>query len=64
MSMKAEWKDPGDAKGLEELIAREKQAKQRDRFRVVLLAGRGLGEQKELSREQIAFGGGPFQTIR
>lgn len=52
--MKVDWKDPGDAERLEELIAREKQAKPRDRFRVVLLAGQGLGDQKECSREQIA----------
>ena len=52
--MKADWKDPGDAAYLEELIAKEKQAKQRDRLRVVLLAGQGLGDHKELSREQIA----------
>jgi transposase len=53
-SMKADWKDPGDAERLIELIAKERQAKQRDRFRVVLLAGQGLGEQRELHREQIA----------
>ena len=52
--MKVDWKDPGDAERLEELIAKEKQAKQRDRFRVVVLAGQGLGDQKECSREQIA----------
>jgi hypothetical protein len=52
--MKVDWKDPGDAERLEELIVKEKQAKQRDRFRVVLLAGQGLGDQKECSREQIA----------
>jgi transposase len=52
--MKVDWKDPGDAERLEELIAKEEQAKQRDRVRVVLLAGQGLGDQKNLSREQIA----------
>jgi transposase len=52
--MKVDWKDPGDAERLEERIAKEKEAMQRDRFRVVLLAGQGLGDQKELYREQIA----------
>jgi transposase len=52
--MRVDWKDPGDAGRLRELIAAETQAKQRDRFRVVLLAGAGLGEQKECSREEIA----------
>ena len=52
--MKVEWKESGDAACLQGLIAKEKQAKQRDRLRVVLLAGEGLGDQKELSREQIA----------
>jgi transposase len=35
-------------------MAAERQAKQRDRFRVVLLAGEGWGDQKELEREEIA----------
>jgi transposase len=52
--MKAEWKDPGDAGKLRAWIAAEKQAKHRDRLRVVLLAGEGLGPEKELQREQIA----------
>jgi len=52
--MRVDWKDPGDPDRLRELLAAERQAKQRDRFRVVLLAGEGLGQQKELSREQIA----------
>jgi len=52
--MKVDWKDPGDADRLRELIAAETQAKQRDRYRVVLLAGEGLGDQRECSREQIA----------
>jgi transposase len=52
--MQVDWKDPGDARQLRALMAAEKQAKQRDRFRVVLLAGEGLGRQKELEREQIA----------
>lgn len=52
--MKVEWKEPTDADRLRALIAGEANAKQRDRFRVVLLAGAGLGEQKECNREQIA----------
>ena len=52
--MRVDWKDPGDAVRLRELIATEAQAKQRDRYRVVLLAGAGMGDQGECSREQIA----------
>ena len=52
--MQVDWKEPGDADQLHALIAAEKQARQRDRFRVVLLAGEGLGRQKELERQQIA----------
>jgi transposase len=52
--MKVTWKDAGDAGQLVELITKEGNAKQRDRYRVVLIAGAGLGEQSELEREQIA----------
>jgi transposase len=52
--MHVDWKDPGDADRLRELMALETQAKPRDRFRVVLLAGEGLGDQKECTREQMA----------
>lgn len=52
--MKVEWKDPQDADRLRALIAAERDAKQRDRFRVVLLAGSGLGEMPECEREFIA----------
>jgi len=52
--MKVEWKDAGDEHRLIELVAVTANAKQRDRYRVVLIAGRGLGEQRELEREQIA----------
>jgi len=52
--MHVDWKDSADADQLRALIAVEQQAKQRDRLRVVLLAGEGLGQQKELEREQIA----------
>jgi transposase len=52
--MKVEWKAPSDAATLAGLVAAEADAKQRDRYRVVLLAGAGLGEQAELDRERIA----------
>jgi len=52
--MKVEWKDPADAQRLAQLVADEANAKQRDRYRVVLMAGQGLGDQPELTREQIA----------
>ena len=52
--MRVEWKDPSDADRLRELIAAETHAKQRDRFRVVLLGGAGLGDASECSREQMA----------
>jgi transposase len=52
--MKVDWKDPADAPRLRELINGESDAKQRDRYRVVLIAGEGLGEQRELEREAIA----------
>ena len=52
--MKVDWKDAGDEQRLAELVASTSDAKQRDRYRVVLIAGRGLGEQPELEREQIA----------
>jgi transposase len=52
--MKVGWKDPEDAGRLRELIAAERDAKQRDRFRVVLLAGCGLGDMAECEREFIA----------
>ena len=52
--MKVVWKNPEDADRLRELIKSEKDAKQRDRFRVVLLAGCGLGDMAECEREFIA----------
>jgi transposase len=52
--MKVEWKGPSDAATLAGLVAGEPNAKQRDRYRVVLLAGAGLGEEAELDRERIA----------
>lgn len=52
--MKVDWKDPADGRRLAELIRDEGDAKQRDRYRAVLLAGSGLGDQAELFRERIA----------
>lgn len=52
--MRVEWKDPADAHRLRQLVAGEVNAKQRDRYRAVLLAGEGLGDRQELTREQIA----------
>jgi transposase len=52
--MKVDWKDARDEQRLLELVAVTANAKQRDRYRVVLIAGRGLGGQRELEREQIA----------
>jgi transposase len=52
--MKVDWKDPADGQRLAELIRDESNAKQRDRYRAVLLAGQGLGDKPELYREQIA----------
>jgi transposase len=53
--MRVEWKESGDAAALVALVGSEGRAKQRDRYRVVLLAGQGLGEDgAELTREQIA----------
>jgi transposase len=52
--MTVDWKNPNDAQRLGELIAATVGAKQRDRYRVVLIAGQGLGDRPELEREQIA----------
>lgn len=52
--MKVTWKDASDVERLRELIGQTANAKQRDRYRVVLLAGAGLQEQAELYRQQIA----------
>jgi len=56
--MKVDWKDPGDARRLADLVASTPGAKQRDRYRVVLLAGQGLASGAELDREQIALATG------
>jgi transposase len=52
--MRVQWKDAGDEQRLVERIASTSNAKQRDRYRVVLIAGRGLGGDPELQRQQIA----------
>jgi transposase len=52
--MKVDWKDAGDPRRLAGLVAATSGAKQRDRYRVVLLAGQGLGDRAELDRERIS----------
>jgi hypothetical protein len=53
--MKVEWKDRADHQRLRALAAAEANAKQRDRYRVVLIAGAGLGDVgPEVERETIA----------
>jgi transposase len=52
--MKVDWKSPDDAGRLRELIGSETNAKQRDRYRVVLIAGEGLGPDAQLFHDQIA----------
>ena len=64
--MKVDWKDPADRQRLRALIDVEPNAKQRDRYRVVLIAGEGMpgpgsgsgsgsgSGQPEVHREQIA----------
>ena len=52
--MRADWKDPSDAERLKQLVQQTTNARQRDRYRVALIAGAGLGEQAELFRDQIA----------
>jgi transposase len=52
--MKVIWKNAQDAEQLRLRIAEQTSAKQRDRYRVVLIAGEGLGEKSELQREEIA----------
>jgi transposase len=52
--MVVDWKSPDDVEQLQEWVRVESNAKQRDRYRVVLLAGKCSGEKAELTREQIA----------
>jgi transposase len=56
--MRVDWKGPDDAGRLRGLVAAATGAKQRDRYRVVLIAGEGLGDQVELERERIALATG------
>jgi transposase len=48
------WKKSSDPQRLKERIASTHHARQRDRYRVVLLAGEGSGQDRQLTREQIA----------
>jgi transposase len=52
--VKVNWKDAGDGEHLTGLVHGTVNAKQRDRYRVVLIAGQGLGDRSELPREEIA----------
>jgi transposase len=56
--MKVQWTDAADERRLAALVDATRDAKQRDRYRVVLIAGRGLGREAELEREQVAAAGG------
>jgi transposase len=51
--MKVVWKNPSDPRRLRELSATTRDAEQRDRYRVVLLAGEGSAELGQFTREQI-----------
>jgi transposase len=52
--VKVDWRDAADERRLVGLVAATGNAKQRDRYRVVLIAGAGLGDRAELGREGIA----------
>lgn len=52
--MDVTWHNPDDPARLHALVQNETSAKQRDRYRVVILAGEGLGDRPTLTREQIA----------
>ena len=52
--MKVLWKSSDDPERLRKQIAEQSNAKQRDRYRAVLIAGEGLGEKTELHRLEIA----------
>jgi len=52
--MKVRWRIASDEQWLAARVDATRDAKQRDRYRVVLIAGQGLGDQSELEREQIA----------
>jgi|HubBroStandDraft_4_1064222.scaffolds.fasta_scaffold192962_1 transposase len=52
--MRVDWKDPADEQLLADRVRETINAKQRDRYRVVLIAGQGLAGKPELEREEIA----------
>ena len=52
--MRVVWKDASDEQRLVGLVTSTANAKQRDRYRVALIAGRGLVDRSELHRAQIA----------
>ena len=48
------WKESSHPQQLKQVVAATDNAKQRDRYRVVLLAGEGSAFHRQLTREQIA----------
>jgi transposase len=52
--MKVQWKTSEDQPRLKQLMIEQTNAKQRDRYRAVLIAGQGWGDKAELQREEIA----------
>lgn len=56
--MDVTWHNPDDSARLHALVQNETSARQRDRYRVVLMAGEGLGDQQTLTRPQIAAAAG------
>jgi putative transposase len=57
-------KGPADAQRLRGLLSGASNAKQRDSYRVLLIAGHGLAGKPELQREEIAVIYGPEFTSR
>ena len=62
--MKVHWKDVADEQQLVVLVDATRDAKPRDCYRVVLIAGQGLGDQAELQRHQVAALRGPLASVR
>ena len=52
--MKAHWKDAAEEPRPAALVDATRDAKQPDRYRVVLIVGAGFGDQPEPDRERIA----------
>jgi transposase len=52
--MKVDFKKPEDLEDLRRLVRDATNAKQRDRYRVVLIAGEGLSGKTDIYRQQIA----------